>query len=119
MMSKSDKILTVGWIGLFAGVWLILSALFMSAGFMSSMFFVGVLITLFSIIEISSVRSSMWINWVSGLLGVWLIVSPFVFAAMTSKVLLNSFVVGAILVIAAIWAGTASSTMGHGHPRMG
>ncbi len=118
MMTKSDKILTAGWVGLAAGVWLMLSAFFVGPSFMSGLFLVGALVTLFSIIEISSVESSAWVSWMNGILGVWLIVSPFIFATIGVKALWNSVILGVILVGISVWAGMTSSIMGHSHPKM-
>ncbi len=48
----------------------------------------------------------MWQTWLSGLIGIWLIVSPWVYdVADNTGVLWNSIVFGAIILILAIWSG--------------
>jgi len=118
---KSEISNTVGGISLLAGLWLVASSFFMSLGFTSNEFVVGVLIALFGIIEWSSSESTMWVSWVNGILGAWLIISPLFLGAMAMGVIWNSVILGIIVLGVAIWGGmsTSSSTMGMGHPRMG
>jgi len=121
MYMKSEISKTVGGISLVAGLWLMLSSYFMSLGFSSNEFVVGILVALFALIELSSKESTMWVSWVNGILGAWLIISPLFFGAMAMGVIWNSVILGIIVLGVAIWGGMASSssTMGMGHPKMG
>lgn len=119
MKNRADTIMTAGWVGLIAGVWLMLSAFFFGAGFMSTAFTVGTLVALFSVIELTSMESSSWVSWINGILGIWLIIAPFIGAMMGVGALWNSIVLGVVIILVSIWVGTSSSTMGMGHPKMG
>jgi len=117
---KSDKSKIAGSISLIAGIWLVVSALFMGLGFMSNMALVGILIALFGLVEISSVESTPWVSWVNGILGVWLIISPAFLPSMAMSAIWNSVIVGIIVTGVALWGGISStSSIGRGHPRMG
>jgi len=118
---KSDISKTVGGISLVAGLWLILSAFFMSLGFSSNEFVVGILVALFGVIEWASSESTMWVSWVNGILGAWLIVAPFFLGTVMMGAVWNSVILGIIVLGVAIWGGmsSSSSTMGMGHPKMG
>jgi len=48
----------------------------------------------------------MWQLWLSGIIGIWLIVSPWVYGfANNTGALWNSIIFGVIVLILAIWAG--------------
>lgn len=51
----------------------------------------------------------MWQQWLTGLIGIWIIVSPWVykFSNLTGA-LWNSIIFGVIIVILAIWSGVAA-----------
>jgi len=118
---KSEISKTVGGISLVAGLWLMLSSYFMSLGFSSNEFVVGILVALFALVELSSMESVVWVSWVNGILGAWLVVAPFFLGAMAVGAIWNSVILGIIVLGVAIWGGmtSSSSTMGMGHPKMG
>ena len=112
MRSKS-----AGSISVIAGLWLMLSSYFMSLGFTSNEFVVGLLVTLFGIIELSLVESAMWVSWAIGILGAWLLVSPLFLTGLAVASIWNSVILGIVILAVAIWGGTSSSTIGMGHPK--
>ncbi|EKD59062.1 MAG: hypothetical protein ACD_56C00003G0013 [uncultured bacterium] len=116
------QVKTANGISALAGFWLILSSYFMSLGFSSNEFIVGLLVVIVSLAGLYSVEQSLWASWVNGILGVWLLVTPIFVTGMAAAVLWNSIIVGIVILATAIWAGmSSSSTMGHGqshHPRM-
>ncbi len=118
MDGKKDRTKVVGGISLIAGLWLMLAAYMMGLGFMSNVFIVGVLVAVFSIIELSSIESVTWVSWVNGILGAWLLVSPLFLGGMVASELWNSVILGIIILGLAIW-GSTSARMGMGHPKMG
>lgn len=110
---------TAGGISLIAGLWLMLSAFMMGLGLSSNIFVVGLLVALFSLVELFSMESVGWVSWVNGILGAWLLISPVFLAGLTMASVWNSVILGIIVLGVAIYGGTSSSTMGMGHPKMG
>ena len=118
MYEKQDKSKIAAGLSLVAGIWLMLSVFMMGLGITSNVFIVGLLVVVFSLIELSSMEATKWVSWVNGLLGLWLLVSPLVFKGMISGEMWNSVVLGVIVIGISIWSG-ASSKIGMGHPKMG
>jgi hypothetical protein len=117
---KNDRSKIAGSISLIAGLWLALFAVITGMGFASSTFIVGALVTLFALFELFSAESTMWVSWLNGILGVWLLVSPIFMTGLTMGIILNSVILGLIVLGVAIWGGmSSSSTIGMGHPKMG
>ncbi|MGC4377302.1 SPW repeat protein [Fictibacillus sp. Mic-4] len=51
----------------------------------------------------------MWQTWLSGLIGIWLIISPWIYKFDGNNgALWNNIVFGAIILILAIWSGTTT-----------
>jgi hypothetical protein len=117
---KKDRSKVAGGVSLIAGLWLALFALFVGMGIASNTFIVGILVAVLSLIELSMIESVQWVSWLNGILGAWLLISPLFIVGMTFVALLNSIVLGLIVLGVAVWAGmSSSSTMGMGHPKMG
>ena len=116
-MSKGGMI--AGGINLVAGLWLMLSAFMMGIGFFSNLFVVGILAVMLALIELSMEENIAWFGWTNSILGLWLLVSPLFLPAMTMGLVWNSIIIGLIMTISAIWGTMSSSSMGHGHPKMG
>lgn len=117
---KKDRSKVAGSISLVAGLWLILYSFLMTLGFASNAFIVGVLVTLFALIELSSTESTVFVSWVNGILGVWLLISPIFLAGLAMGAVWNSVILGIIIAGVAIWGGmSSSSSIGMGHPKMG
>lgn len=118
MYMQKDKSKIAGSITLVAGLWLMLAAFMMNLGLTSNVFIVGLLVLIFSLIELSSMESAKMVSWANGILGLWLLVSPLVFVTMVSMEMWNNIVLGAIMLGVAIWGGM-SSKVGMGHPKLG
>lgn len=117
---KNDKSKIAGSISLIAGLWLVLYSFVVGLGFMSNAFIVGILVTLFALIELFSADSTVFVSWVNGILGIWLLVSPIFIAGLTAGAMWNSVILGIIIAGVAIWGGmSSSSTIGMGHPKAG
>ena len=118
MNGQNDKSKIAGSISLIAGIWLVLSAFVMSLGLTSNVFIIGVLLVIFSLIELYSMESTMWVSWVNGVLGLWLLISPFFIMDMTRGEIWNVVILGIIVLGVAIWGGM-STRIGIGHPKAG
>lgn len=117
---KNERSKIAGSLSLVAGLWLGLFALLMGLGFASNTFIVGALLVLFSLFELFSAETTMWVSWLNGILGAWLLISPVFLAGLTMGIILNSVILGLIVIGIALWGGvSSSSTMGMGHPKMG
>jgi hypothetical protein len=118
MYEQKDKSKIAAGLSLVAGIWLMLSVFMMGMGITSNIFAVGLLVVIFSLIELSSMEATKWVSWINGILGLWLIVSPWVFKGMIAGELWNSLVLGVIVIGISLWGGM-SSRMGMGHPKAG
>lgn len=117
---KNDRSKIAGGISLIAGLWLVLYSFLMALGFTSNAFVVGILVTLFALVELFSADSTVFVSWVNGILGVWLLVSPIFLTGLAMGAIWNSVILGIIIAGVAIWGGmSSSSTIGMGHPKMG
>lgn len=118
--TQETQVKTASGISTLAGLWLMLSAYFMSLGFSSNEFIVGLIVTAVSLVAWYSSEQASWASWVNGILGVWLLVTPIFVMGMSTTTLWNSIILGIVVLATAIWTGmSSSSTMGHGHPKMG
>lgn len=119
MYMKSEKSKIGGSVSLLVGLWLVASSLFMGLGFMSNISLVGILVALFSLIELSNSESVSWVSWTNGILGAWLIISPAFLTMMSVSAIWNSVIAGIIVAGVALWVGMSStSSIGRGHPKM-
>lgn len=118
MYEQKDRTKIAAGLSLVAGIWLMLSVFVMGLGVVSNMFIVGLMLVIFSLIELSSMETSKWVSWVNGILGFWLLVSPLIFSGMISGEMWNSVVLGIIVLGISFWGGM-SSKIGMGHPKLG
>ena len=120
MRDQNIQTKTASGINVIAGLWLMLSAYFMGLGFSSNEFIVGIIIAIVSLVGWFSIEQAGWVSWIDGILGVWLLVTPIFVMGLSAATIWNSIILGIIVLAIAIWEGvSSSSTMGHGHPRMG
>lgn len=120
MRDQNIQTKTASGINVLAGLWLMLSAYFMSLGFSSNEFIVGLIVAIVSLFGFYSMEQASWVSWVDGIMGVWLLLTPIFVTGLAMATIWNSIILGIIVLALAIWTGmSASSTMGHGHPRMG
>ena len=118
MYEQKDKSKIAAGLSLVAGIWLMLSVFMMGLGITSNIFAVGLLVVIFSLIELSSMEATKWVSWINGILGLWLLVSPFILKVMISGERWNSIVLGVVVIGISLWGG-ASSRIGMGHPKAG
>ena len=120
MRDQNTQTKTASGINVIAGLWLMLSAYFMNLGFSSNEFITGILIAIVSLVGLYSIEQASWVSWVAGIMGAWLLVTPIFVTGLSTAVIWNSVIVGIIVLAMSIWSGmSSSSTMGHGHPKMG
>ena len=109
------------WVNLFLGAWLFLSPFF---GFGSmkdvaswNSYIFGAIVFASSGIALYTPR--LWEEWLNVIVGLWLIASPFALIFSTHHAAtLNDVVVGILIFISAIWAGSVQpprSTLEHAH----
>ncbi len=95
-------------------IWLIVSPFLLgfSAGSALALWdaiVVGVVVLILSWIRMANPESATWISWVSALLGLWLIVSPFVLGtSFIMAVMWDDIIVGIGMVIFGAWAALAA-----------
>ena len=121
MREQNTQVKTASGINVIAGLWLMLSAYFMGLGLGSNEFIVGIIVAIVSLVGFFSVEQAGWVSWVDGILGVWLLITPIFVMGLATATMWNSVILGIVVLALAIWTGMASSssTMGHGHPKMG
>jgi hypothetical protein len=88
-------------IWLFASPWILK---FAGAGAVATSAWVfGILIAVLALMAIFAYQQ--WEEWLNATIGVWVFISPWVLGASTNaKVLWNALIVGAVLVILALWS---------------
>jgi hypothetical protein len=98
------------WVMLILGIWLFVSPFWMS-GFESmggraavNAYIFGVLTVAFAWAALATARR--WEEWVELAIGIWLVISPFVLAFWGSEhgAGVNTFVIGILVLLDAIWA---------------
>lgn len=97
------------WVNLILSVWLFLSPFF---GFEAlthvaswNSFIFGIAVFVVSVIAL--ITPKIWEEWVNGIIGLWLIASPFIFVFSSHQAAWNVVVIGILIFISAVWAGSA------------
>lgn len=95
------------------GLWVIVSPFLWSVptGYVASTVLAGLLITLltgYTAYQAGSGRINRYYMYIAGLAGLYVIVSPYAFAIGTPNLLLNSFVSGGLIAVAAGYSGYVS-----------
>ena len=97
------------WVNIVLAIWVIISPFvlaFSSPRVMWSNVATGIIVGILAIIR-SSVRNQPGWSWITALIGIWLILSPFVFGVVSGATLWNNVVLG--IIIAAVALSNAPS----------
>jgi hypothetical protein len=97
------------------GVWLIISPLVLLYSVENllslwSSVIAGALIAIFGIWRSRSPREHATLSWINIVLGAWTAISPWVFNLPSDAPLWNNLIVGIVVVVLAIWSGSATIT---------
>jgi hypothetical protein len=109
------QVKTASWISVLFSIWLIISPFVLAFSGLSALamwdaIIVGVIVLILSGIRALNPTSSSALSWVSALLGVWMIISPFVLGTShLTAVMWDDIVVGVAFVIFNAWAALATN----------
>lgn len=111
-MDTKNQAVTASWINVIAGLWLILAPFVLSytnAAQKTNSIWLGIIVGVLALIRAFTPASSgtVWLSWINIIAGIWLIVSPFVLGAASSMALWNNIIIGAIVLLDAIWNSAA------------
>ena len=101
-------------LNLLFSLWLIASPFLMgySTASMAALWdalIVGVVVLVLSWIRENNPAGPVWMSWVSAVLGVWMIVSPFILGTgAVAGVMLNDIVVGLAFLVLGLWSALAT-----------
>ena len=110
-MPMRQQIRTAGWLNFLAGIWLIMSPFvlgFMGTAAATNAVIVGIIVGIVALVSVYSAESAMWTNWANTILGVWMIISPFVLGFTTGAVVMNSIILGIIVIALSAWSSSAT-----------
>jgi SPW repeat-containing protein len=116
MRDHSKQVRTASGINLILGVWLIISPwvygyALNESNSTSSSVVVGLLVLIFAALRYNTPHARTGLSWANIVLGVWTVLSPWIFSFMNSTAyVVNSIVVGCVIVALAIWSGSATVT---------
>ncbi len=72
---------------------------------------VGIAIALFGATRVRDPHHASTLSWVNLILGAWTIASPWVFGyTPNGPAMWNSIILGAVVIVLAVWSGTATAT---------
>lgn len=114
-MPMRQQIRTAGWLNFLAGVWLIMSPYilgFAGTAASTNAVIVGIIVGVLALVSIYSAESTMWASWISIILGVWMIISPFILGFTTGAVVMNSIILGIIVIALSAWGPGAPAKLG-------
>jgi thiol:disulfide interchange protein len=111
-MDGKQNVKTVNWLIVVSGIWLIVAPFIL--GFKGTMLgmndvITGVVIAMISLIAIGLPEESGWMNWVSALLGVWILITSFLIASIGIAGMWNNLIIGVITVFLGIWGAISMS----------
>ncbi len=100
------------WVNVVLGAWLIIAPFVL--GYISGQAYwnsilVGIAVGVIALIRVASPYGTQWLSWVNVALGVWLIIAPFVLNDTVSAAYWNDVIVGAVIVLVALWSAMTAT----------
>lgn len=111
-MNRSNQIITMSWINLITGIWLIAAPFVLGYSYntpKTNDIWLGAVVGILALIRAFNPFRMVWINWVNVLAGIWLIIAPFVLRYSTAASFWNDVIVG--IIVAAVAFGGAGVTV--------
>ncbi|MFA5925889.1 MAG: SPW repeat protein [Parcubacteria group bacterium] len=107
MNEKEQKMKTASWLIVLTGIWLILAPFIL--GFSGTILsrsdvVAGIAIIVISIVRIGMPEDGTWIDWLSALLGIWVLLTPFMFQVPEMAGFWNNFIFGLATIGLSVWA---------------
>lgn len=114
-MPMKEQIRTARGLNVLAGIWLIISPYVL--GFSGSMaatnaIIVGIIVGVLALIGATSPESVLWTSWINIVLGVWMIISPFILGFTGGAVVINSIILGIIVIALSAWGSSTKAKLG-------
>jgi hypothetical protein len=112
-MDGKQNVKTANWLIVIAGIWLIIAPFILGfRGTLLSMndVITGIVIAMISLIAIGMPEESGWMNWISAILGVWILITAFLMTSIGIAGMWNNLVIGAITVALGIWGAVSMSS---------
>ncbi|MFA6047902.1 MAG: SPW repeat protein [Parcubacteria group bacterium] len=110
-----EQIRTSRGLNVLAGVWLIISPYilgFAKTSAATNAIIVGIVVGILALISATSPESAMWTGWVNIILGVWMIISPFILGFVGGAVVMNSIILGIIVIALSAWSSSTTAKLG-------
>lgn len=114
-MPMREQIKTAGWLNVLAGVWLIISPYvlgFARTSAATNAIIVGIIVGILALISATSPESAMWTSWLNIILGVWMIISPFILGFTGGAIVMNSIILGIIVIALSAWSSSTTAKLG-------
>ena len=114
-MPMREQVRTVGGLNILAGVWLIMSPYvlgFAGTEAATNAIIVGIIVGFLALINASSPGSFVWSNWINSILGLWMIISPFVLGFANGAIVMNSIILGIVVIALSAWSSSSASKLG-------
>ena len=112
-MNGKQNVKTANWLIVIAGIWLIIAPFILGfRGTLLSMndVITGIVIAMISLIAIGMPEESSWMNWISAILGIWILITAFLMTSIGIAGMWNNLVIGAITVALGIWGAVSISS---------
>lgn len=96
-----------------AGIWLIIAPFVLNYAVQTPRtndIWVGIAVIVLALVRTFVKTWGTWVNWLSGLFGVWLILAPFILNYGNNVPTYNDVILGIIVVGLAVWSGRATYT---------
>lgn len=106
---------TASGLNVLAGIWLIISPYilgFAGTAAATNAIIVGIIVGVLALISASSPESATWLSWINIILGVWMIISPFILGFAGGAVVMNSIILGIIVIALSAWSSGATAKLG-------
>ncbi|MGH8101046.1 MAG: SPW repeat protein [Chthoniobacterales bacterium] len=99
------------WINVLLGIWVIISPFVLGFALLPRAMWnnvvAGIIVAVLALVRTGPARQAGW-SWANVILGVWLIISPFVLAFVSTTAVWNNVILGIITLIVA-WANAAAT----------
>lgn len=119
-MDAKGKTTTIGWVGLLAGIWLLMAPFVL--GYTNEVartndIWLGIIIGAAALLRSFMPARNKWFDWITIFAGVWLVIAPYMLGYANSVASMNDMVLGLVSIVVSLWSfGTATRRGGrHAH----
>lgn len=111
MEAKSQSV-TANWLGVIAGIWLIISPFvlgYANSAARTNDIWLGIIVGVLALIRALAPLQAVWLSWINLIAGIWLIIAPFALGYANTTPRWNDIILGIIVAALAVWSASATS----------